>query len=52
MIVNPNKFKSIVVKRNQVPNHPTHFMAGNNKGDTKSSVKLLGISIDNEPSFD
>ena len=52
MIVNPNKFKFIVVKRNQVPNHPTHFMAANNKGDTESSVKLLGISIDNEPSFD
>ena len=38
MIVNPDKFKSIGVQKNQVLNPPTHFMIGNNKVDIQYSV--------------
>ena len=47
MIVIPDNFKSITVHKNLVLYQQTHFMIRNNKADIESSVKLLGISIDN-----
>ena len=47
MTVIPDNFKSITVHKILVLYQQTHFMIRNNKADIESSVKLLGISIDN-----
>ena len=48
MNVHPDKFKSTVVQKIQLLNRLTHIMIENNKVDNWSSVKLLGIIIDNQ----
>ena len=47
MTVIPDNFESITVHKILVLYQQTHFMIRNNKADIESSVKLLGISIDN-----
>ena len=51
IVVIPDRYQSIVVQKKQVLDHPTHFMIGNNKAHTECSVKLLGINIDKQLSF-
>ena len=51
MIVNPDKFKSIIIQKiNQTSKHK-QFLIGNDVVDVASSVKLLGISIDGQLNF-
>ena len=51
MIVNPDKFKSIIIQKiNQTSKHK-QFLIGNDVVDVASSVKLLGIYIDDQLNF-
>ena len=46
MIVNPNKFKSIIIKKSNQTSKPKEFLIGNDVVEVASLVKLLGIHID------
>ena len=51
MIANPDKFQDIIMNKKR-KNHITHKLKTyNNEIETTKSVKLLGIEIDNQPSF-
>ena len=51
MIVNPGKFKSIVIHKSSQTSKPKQFLIGNDIVEVTPSVKLLGIQIDNQLSF-
>ena len=51
MIGNPGKLKSIVIHKNSQTSKPKQFLIGNNVVEVASSVKLLGIYIDDQLSF-
>ena len=51
MIVNPDKFKSIVIHKSNQISKPKQFLIGNDLVEVASSVKLLGIHIDDQLSF-
>ena len=51
MIVNPDKFKSIVIHKSNQTSKPKQFLIGNDVVEVASSVKLLGIHIDDQLSF-
>ena len=51
MIGNPNKFKSIIIQKSNKKNKPKQFLMGNNVVEVASSVKLLGIYIDDQLNF-
>ena len=51
MIVNPDKFKSIIIPKHKSPHEINAFQIGNNSVEITSSVKLLGISLDNQLNF-
>ena len=51
MIVNPDKFKSIVIHKSSQTSKPKQFLIGNDVVEVASSVKLLGIHIDDQLSF-
>ena len=52
MIVNPDKFQAIIVKRNSEMNDHYTLNIDGNQVTSEKSVKLLGISIDNKLLFD
>ena len=45
MIVNPGKFRSIIIDNNNINYNPQVLNIGNNTSDSQQSVKLLGIVI-------
>ena len=51
MIVNPDKFKSIVIHKSSQTSKPKQFLIGNDVVEVTSSVKLLRIHIDDQLSF-
>ena len=51
MIVNPDKFKSIVIHKSSQTSKPKQFLIGNDVVEVASSVKLLRIHIDDQLSF-
>ena len=51
MMVNPDKFKSIVISKNSRETIPKEFKIGNDNVQVLSSVKLLGIVLDNKLNF-
>ena len=51
MFVNPDKFKSIIIQKNKTLNQPDKILIGNNSVEITSSVKLLGMTIDNQLTF-
>ena len=52
MIVNPDKFKAIIINRNRKIDIPKTFSIGDNEIKIQNSVKLLGIEIDFKLNFD
>ena len=48
MFANPNKFQAIVVHHNKNTNENYPLKANNTEIESKNSVKLLGIEIDNK----
>ena len=51
MIVNPDKFTSIIIQKSNQIGRPKQFLIGNDVVEVASSVKLLGIHIDDQLSF-
>ena len=51
MFVNPNKFKSIIIQKHKTLNQPDKILIGSNSVEITSSVKLLGVTIDNQLNF-
>ena len=51
MIVNPDKFTSIVIHKSSQTCKPKQFLIENDIVEVTSSVKLLGMQIDNQLSF-
>ena len=51
MIVNPDKFKSIILTKNKSDDIPTGFSNGTDIVSIEKSVKLLGIHLDNRLNF-
>ena len=51
MIVNPDKFKSIFIQKNNQTSKPKQFLIGSDIVEAASSVKLLGIHLDYQLSF-
>ena len=51
MIVNPDKFKSIILTKNKSDDIPTGFSIGTDIVPIEKSVKLLGIHLDNRLNF-
>ena len=51
MIVNPDKFKSIILTKNKSDDIPTGFSIGTDIVSIEKSVKLLGIHLDNRLNF-
>ena len=51
MIVNPGKFESFVIPKSGQTSKPKQFLIGNGIVEVASSVKLLGIQIDDQLSF-
>ena len=51
MIVNPGKFESFVIPKSSQTSKPKQFLIGNDIVEVTPSVKLLGIQIDNQLSF-
>ena len=47
MIVNPDKFKSIILTKNKSDDIPTGFSIGTDIVPSEKSVKRLGIHLDN-----
>ena len=52
MIVNPDKFQAIIIKRNSNMEDQYTLNFDGNQVNSDKSVKLLGISIDNKLSFE
>ena len=54
MIVNPDKFQAIILQnsRNWKNYEPVKLEIGNAKIETKNTVKLLAITIDNKLDFE
>ena len=50
-IVDPDKFKSIIILKSNQTSKPKQFLIGNDVVEVASSVKLLGIHIDDKLSF-
>ena len=51
MIANPDKFQAIVMNKKRENQIIHKLKIYNNEIETTKSVKLLGIEIDNQPSF-
>ena len=51
MIVNPDKFKSIILTKNKSDDIPTGFSIGTDIVSIEKSVKLLGIHLGNRLNF-
>ena len=51
MIVNPDKFLSIILTKNKSDNIPTGFSVGRDIVSVEKSVKFLGIHLDNHLNF-
>ena len=51
MLVNPDKFQSIVIQKSNQTNKSKQFLIGNDVVEVTSSVKLLGIHIDDQLNF-
>ena len=51
MIVNPDKFKSVNIQKSNQTSKPKQFLNRNDVVEVASSVKLLGIHIDYQLSF-
>ena len=51
MIDNPDKFKSIIIQKSKQTTTPTQFLLGNDVVEVASSVKLLGIHINDQLNF-
>ena len=51
MIVNYDKFKSIIIQKINQTSKPKQFLIGNDVVDVTSLVKLLGLHIDDQLSF-
>ena len=51
MIVNLDKFKPIIIQKSYQTSKPKQFLMGNDVVEVPSSVKLLGIHIDDHLSF-
>ena len=51
MIVNLDKFKSIILTKNKSDDRPTGFSIGADIVSTEKSLKLLGIHLDNRLNF-
>ena len=51
MIVNPDKFKSIILTKNKSDDIPTGFSIGTDIVSIEKSVKLLGIFLDSHLNF-
>ena len=51
MIVNPDKFKSIILTKNKLDDMPTTFSISTDIVSIKKSVKLLEIHLDNRLNF-
>ena len=51
MIVNPDKFKSIIIQKDNQTNKPEQFLIGKDFVEVTSLVTLLGIHLDDQLSF-
>ena len=51
MIVNPNKFKFIVIQKSNQAIKPKQFLIGTDVVEIASSIKLLGNHKDDELNF-
>ena len=51
MIINPNKFKSIILSKNKSDDIATGFSISTEIASIEKSVKLLGIHLDNHLNF-
>ena len=51
IIANPDKFKSIIIQKSNQTSKPKQLLIGNDVVEVASSVKLLGIHIDDQLSF-
>ena len=51
MIVSPDKFKSIIIQKSNQTSKPKQFLIGNDVAEFASSVKLLGMHIDDQLNF-
>ena len=51
MIVSPGKFESFVIPKSSQTSKPKQFLIGNDIVEVASSVKLLGMPIDDQLSF-
>ena len=51
MVVNHDKFKSIIIHKSSQTSKPRQFLIGSDVVEVASSVKLLGIHIDNQLSL-
>ena len=51
MIVNPDKFKSVILTKNKSDDIPTGFSTGTDIDPIEKSVKHLGIHLDNRLNF-
>ena len=52
MVVNPDKFQSIIINRLGKLKNSYELLIDNHKIDLKISVTLLGIEIDNKLNFE
>ena len=52
MIVNPGKLKSSFIHKSSQTSKPKQFLIGNDVVEVASSVKFLGMHIDDQLSFD
>ena len=52
MIVNPDKFQSIVIDRKGQTNNPTKLTIDGSEISSENSVILLGLEIDSKLNFD
>ena len=51
MIVNPDKFKSVILTKNKSDDIPAGYFIGTDIVSIEKSVKLLGIHLDNRLNF-
>ena len=51
MVVNLDKFKSIIIQKSNQTSKPKQSLIGNDVVEVASSVKLLGIHIDDQLNF-
>ena len=52
MVVNPDKCQYIIINRLGKLKNSNELLIDNHKIDSKNSVKLLGIEIDNKLNFE